>query len=187
MDAQVVTTGNIVRGHSSDSGCVFNERGAYFVSECTRNKGGKMRDQSEVEAHNKEVVQRYWDGKWNARRPEILDELQTRDVVYHGTSMNMNGIEEYKQVYEMFLSAFHDTHIEVEDLIAEGDKVMSRVLLRATHGGELEGIPPTGKTLAARAFTVFRIVEGKIVEEWEILDELGMMQQLGMELRPKDG
>ncbi len=146
-----------------------------------------MSAQSEVRAQNKAVVHRYWDGKWNERRPEILDELQTHDVVYHGTSMNMNGIEEYKQVYEMFLSAFHDTHIEVEDLIAEGDKVMSRVSLRGTHGGELEGIPPTGKTLTVSAFTVFRLVEGKISEEWEILDELGMMQQLGMELRPKDG
>ena len=146
-----------------------------------------MSAQSEVEAQNKAVVQRYWDGKWNERRPEILDELQTSDVVYHGTSMNMNGIEEYKQVYSSFLSAFHDTQLEVEDLIAEGDKVMSRVSLRGTHGGELEGIPPTGKTLTASAFTVFRIVGGKIVEEWEILDELGMMQQLGMELRPKDG
>ena len=146
-----------------------------------------MRDQSAVEAQNKAVVQRYWDGKWNERRPGVLDESQAHDVVYHGTSMNMNGIEEYKQVYEMFLSAFHDTHIEVEDLIAEGDKVMSRVSLRGTHGGELEGIPPTGKTFTVNAFTVFRIVEGKIVAEWEILDELGMMQQLGMELRPKNG
>ena len=116
-----------------------------------------MSDQSEVEAQNKAVVQRYWDGKWNERRPEILDELQTHDVVYHGTSMNMNGIEEYKQVYEMFLSAFHDTHIEVEDLIAEGDKVMSRVSLRCTHRGELEGIPPTGRTFTVSAFTVFAL------------------------------
>lgn len=146
-----------------------------------------MRAQSEVEAQNKAVVQRYWDGKWNERRPEILDELQTSDVVYHGTSMNMNGIEEYKQVYSSFLSAFHDTQLEVEDLIAEGDKVMSRVSLHYTHKGELEGIPPTGKVITVSAFTVFRLVDGKIAEEWEIIDELGMMHQLGMELKPEEG
>ena len=146
----------------------------------------EMRAQSDVEAQNKAVVQRYWDGKWNERRPEILDELQTPDVAYHGTSMNMTGIEEYKQVYSNFLSAFHDTELEVEDLIAEGDKVMSRVSMHCTHKGEFEGIPPTGKVLTVSAFTVFRLVDGKIVEEWEILDELGMMQQLGVDLAPKE-
>jgi steroid delta-isomerase-like uncharacterized protein len=146
-----------------------------------------MSDQSSVETRNKAVVQRYWDGKWNERRPEILDELQTRDVSYHGTSMTMNGIEEYKQVYGIYLSALHDTRIEVEELVAEGDKVMSRVALRGTHGGDLGGMPPTGKTFTVSAFTVFRIVDGRIAEEWEILDELGMMHQLGMELTPKEG
>ena len=146
-----------------------------------------MSDQSAVEARNKAVVQRYWDGKWNERRPEILDELQTRDVAYHGTSMTMNGIEEYKQVYGAYLSALHDTRIEVEELVAEGDKVMSRVALRGTHAGDLGGMPPTGKSFTVSAFTVFRIVDGRIAEEWEILDELGMMHQLGMELTPKEG
>jgi len=141
---------------------------------------------AELEEMNKEIVKRYWEGKWNERRPEILDELQTQDVVYHGTSMEMNGIEEYKRVYSSFLSAFHDTQVTFEDLIAEGDKVMSRITFSAVHKGELEGIPPTGKTLTISLFTIFRLVDGKIVEEWEIIDELGMMMQLGMELKPKE-
>ena len=141
---------------------------------------------AELEEMNKEIVKRYWEGKWNERRPEILDELQTQDVVYHGTSMEMNGIEEYKRVYSSFLSAFHDTQVTFEDLIAEGDKVMSRITFSAVHKGELEGIPPTGKTLTICLFTIFRLVDGKIVEEWEIIDELGMMMQLGMELKPKE-
>ena len=146
----------------------------------------EMKAQAEVEAQNKEVVRRYWNGKWNERRPEILDELMAPDVVYHGTSMEMNGIEEYKQVYQSFLSAFHDTKLTIDSLIAEGDKVMTRVTCSVVHKGELEGIPPTGKTLTISLFTVFRLVDGKIVEEWEIIDELGMMMQLGMELKPKE-
>jgi steroid delta-isomerase-like uncharacterized protein len=146
----------------------------------------KFKAQAEIEEQNMEVVKRYWEGKWNERRPEILDELQTQDVIYHGTSMEMNGIEEYKQVYSSFLSAFHDTQVTFEDLIAEGDKVMSRITIRGTHKGELEGMPPTGKTFTSSFFTVFRLVDGKIVEEWEIFDELGMMMQLGMELKPKE-
>lgn len=146
----------------------------------------KFRAQAKVEEQNKEVVKSYWNGKWNERRPAILDELQMPNVVYHGTSMEMNSLEEYKKVYGVFLSAFQDTQITIEGIIAEGDKVMTRVKMRATHKGDFEGIPPTGKTLTLSAFTVFRLVDGKIAEEWEILDELGMMQQLGMELKPKE-
>ncbi len=134
--------------------------------------------ENEKVVQNKEIVRRYWDGKWNTRRPAILDELQAPNVIYHSPSMEINGIEEYKQVYGSYLSAFQDTQITIEDMIAEGDKVMTRVTLRAVHKGELEGIAPTDKTLTISAFTVFRLVDAKITEEWEILDELGMMRQL---------
>lgn len=141
---------------------------------------------SDVEEQNKAVVQQYWEGKWNERRPEILDELQTPDVQYHSPSMQMNGIEEYKQVYGMYLAALHDTQLTIEELVAEGDKVMSRVSVECTHNGELDSIPPTGKSVTVNIFTVFRLVDGKIVEEWEVVDELGLMHQLGMELRPQE-
>jgi len=143
--------------------------------------------QPNPERQNKEAVRRYWNGKWNERRPETLDELLTPDVVYHGTSMSMNGREEYKQVYDVFRSALHDTRLEIEELVAEGDRVVSRVSLRCVHGGELEGIPPTGKEIALDAYTVFRLVDGRIAEEWEIIDELGMMRQIGMDLVPAEG
>jgi steroid delta-isomerase-like uncharacterized protein len=146
-----------------------------------------MKAQAEVEEQNKDVVKRYWNGKWNERRPEILDETQTTDVVYHGTSMEMNNLEEYKQVYGAFLSAFHDTKVTIDEIIAEGDKVMTRITLSGVHKGELEGMPPTGNSFTFNGFTVFRIVDGKIAEEWEIIDMLGMMMQLGMELKSKEG
>jgi len=145
---------------------------------------GEMTAQAEVEKENKEIVRRYWDGKWNQRSPAILDELQSPDVVYRSPSMEMNGLEEYKLVYGAFASALHDSQLTVDDIIAEDDRVMTRVTIRCTHKGELEGIPPTGKTLTVSAFTVFHLVNGKIVEEHELLDELGMMHQLGMELGP---
>jgi len=142
--------------------------------------------QSEIEAQNKAVVQRYWDGKWNERRPEILDELQTRDVVYHGTTVTMNNLEEYKQVYSGFLSVLHDTKITIDGIIAEGDKVMTRATVSGVQKGELEGVPTTGNSFTMSGFTVFRLVDGKIAEEWEDWDWLGLYQQLGMELKPKE-
>jgi steroid delta-isomerase-like uncharacterized protein len=134
----------------------------------------QFKTQKELEALNKSVVQRYWDGKWNERRPEILDELQTPDVIYHGTSETINGVEEYKQTYNGYRSAMHDTRIEIVELIAEGDLVMSHVVLQGIHNGELGGIPPSGNEISISAFTVFRLVDGKISEEWEIFDQLGI-------------
>ena len=146
----------------------------------------KIKAQVQLEEQNKSIVQKYWEGKWNERRPEILDELQTPNVVYHGTSMEMNGIEEYKQVYSSYLSAMHNSKVEVLKLIAEGDFVMSHTRFTCEHKGELDGLPPTGNEVSVSLFTIFRLVEGKIAEEWEILDELGMMTQLGFELQMKD-
>ena len=161
-----------------------------IIVSCQDNKAKEdleeLKAQKELEELNKSVVQRYWDGKWNERHLEILDELQTPDVVYHGTSMEMNGIEEYKQVYNSYLLAIHDTRLEINKLIAEGDLVMSNIKLRGIHKGELDGLPPTGNEISVSLFTIFRLVDGKIAEEWEIMDELGMMTQLGMELQMKD-
>lgn len=140
--------------------------------------------QSAIEAQNKETVKRYWDTIWNERRSEILDEVLTPDVVYHGTSMSANGIEEYKELYRKFATALHDSRLTIEDVIAEGDKVVTRVSMRCLHGGEFAGIPATGRELTVDAITVHRLVDGRIAEEWEISDELGMMEQLGMELSP---
>jgi steroid delta-isomerase-like uncharacterized protein len=146
-----------------------------------------MKAQAEIEEQNKEVVRRYWNGKWNERRPEILDELQTSDVVYHGTTMEMNNLEEYKQAYSGFLSILHDTKITIDEILVDGDKVMTRVTMSGVQKGELEGIPTTGNSFTMSGFTVFRLVDGKIAEEWEDWDWLGLYHQLGMELKPKEG
>ena len=146
----------------------------------------ELKSQNELEEKNKSVVQSYWDGKWNERRPEILDELQTPDVVYHGPSHTINGIEEYKKVYNSLLPATQDSRLEIKELIAEGNLVMSRINLVFKHADVLMGIPPTGNEISFDVFTVFRIDNGKIAEEWEMNDRLELMQQLGMELRMKE-
>ncbi len=138
--------------------------------------------QTKLEELNKSVVQRYWDGKWNERNPEILDELLTRDVINHGSD-EINGIEEYKKAYSIYLSAVGETKIIIDQLIAEGDRVMSQCRIQGINNGPLFDIPPTGNEVNVRIFTVFRLVDGKIAEEWEIMDELTMMMQLGFELR----
>jgi len=98
----------------------------------------------------------------------------------------MPGIEEYKQVYGMYLSAMGESHIEVEKLIAEGDFVMSQARIQAIHNGQFGDIPPTGNEVTLGIFTVFRLVDGEIAEDWELMEELAMMTQLGFELVPSN-
>jgi predicted ester cyclase len=76
---------------------------------------------------------------------------------------------------------FHlDTHFTIEDVIAEGDKVVTRWTARGTHKGELQGIPPTGKQVVVTGIVINRLVNGKLEEGWSNFDALGMLQQLGV-------
>jgi predicted ester cyclase len=85
----------------------------------------------------------------------------------------------------MYLSAFPDLHFTIEDMVAEGDKVVGRLPARGTHKGELLGIPPTDKQITLTMTETFRLAEGKIAEQWVNMDALGMMQQLGALSQPR--
>ena len=80
----------------------------------------------------------------------------------------------------MFRVAFPDLTVTVEDLVAEGNKVAARWIWGGTHRGDMMGIPPTNKQVAATGTSIHRVAEGKIVESWFNFDALGMMQQLGV-------
>ena len=127
---------------------------------------------------NKALARRSWE---SVGAPDTLDEVYTSDVVWHMPDQEVRGIEEAKQFADMFKSAFPDMQATVEDVVAEGDKVVTRVTLRGTHQGEVEEFgPPTGKQVEIEGITIHRIEDGKIVEEWERYDNLGVMQQLGL-------
>lgn len=85
----------------------------------------------------------------------------------------------FKQFGRMFHSAFPDIRHSFEDIIVEGDKVVTRGTFTSTHQGELQGIPPTGKRVVVSLLHIDRIVDGKIVEHWGQADMMGMLQQLG--------
>jgi steroid delta-isomerase-like uncharacterized protein len=108
-------------------------------------------------------------------------EFFARDYVWHGappgTAPGPAGI---KQINTAFWTAFPDLHFAVDDLIAEGDKVVWRVTMRGTHQGEFMGMPPTGKHVSFTAIGIDRINDGKFVETWVNEDDLGLLQQLGV-------
>ncbi len=129
---------------------------------------------------NKDLARRSWEMLVNQQNPDAVDELYAADLVWHEPDQDVRGSEEAKQFLGMYLSAFPDVRVTVEDVIAEGDKVVTRWTIRGTHQGEIEEFgPPTGRQVEIKGITIHRIEGGKIVEEWERYDNLSVMQQLG--------
>lgn len=91
------------------------------------------------------------------------------------------GLEAYKQFLTLFINAFHDMHVYIDDIIAEGDKVACRETYTGTHtGSDLMGLAPTGRKFLYWGIAFYGIVDGKILECWIESDRLGHMQQIGM-------
>jgi len=127
---------------------------------------------------NKALARRAWEALKN---PDLLDEVYAADVVWHEPDREIHGIEEAKQFVSMYRTAMPDVNVTVEDMIAEGDKVVTRVTLRGTHQGETEEFgPPTGRQIEGEGITISRIEGGKIVEDWDAYDNLTTLQQLGL-------
>jgi steroid delta-isomerase-like uncharacterized protein len=131
-----------------------------------------------VAEENKALALRAWEAMDN---PDLIDEVYAADVVWHEPDRDIHGTEEAKQFVTVYKTAFPDLQVTIEDLIAEGDKVVTRVTLRGTHQGETEEFgPPTGRQVESKGVTISRIEGGEIVEDWDSYDNLSVLQQLGL-------
>jgi len=128
---------------------------------------------------NKAVIRRYFEQVWKQDRPDLFEEFIADNVVHHGIEQ-VPGLEGMKAGYAMSLQAFPDLQLTIDDEIAEDDKVVIRWTLKATHQGELMGIPGTGKKVMQSGFSIFRLANAKVVELWFLADNMSMMQQLGV-------
>ena len=130
---------------------------------------------------NKASVRRFYDEVFNKKNRAAIDEFIDPNHVDHAAPPGTpGGLEGAKQTLTMYLTAFPDLYFTVEDIIAEGDKVVTRLTARGTQQGEFMGIPPTGKKATVKAIDINRIVGGKSIEHWLEMDTLGLMQQLGV-------
>jgi len=139
-----------------------------------------MKGKRKMSEQNKAVVRRFFEEAWNKGNLAVLEETYAADVVSHNSAPGLPaGIEGAKLFLGMYLAAFPDTQMEIEDQVAEGDKVVTRWAASGTHKGELMGIPASGKPVKVTGITIDRLESGKIVEEWGTFDQLGMLQQIG--------
>ena len=130
---------------------------------------------------NKAIVRHLVEEMDSGRNIEVIKELLTSDCVIHFSGQSLN-LEDTLQANRMFYNAFPDLRHTVEDLIAEGDKVVVRATDQGTHRGDFQGVAPTGKRVRFGIIAIYRILNGKIVEAWEEGDFMGLIQQLGAEL-----
>ena len=130
---------------------------------------------------NKALARRFFEEAASQHKPDLIDELFAPDYVLHDPANPMvQDRETFKQFLEGHYVAFPDVQWIVEDVVAEGDRVVVRWTLTGTHQGPLLGIPPTGKKVRMRGISIYRIAGGKIAEEWAVSDVMGFMQQLGV-------
>ena len=130
---------------------------------------------------NKVIARRFFEDAYNTGNVALLDQLLTPTYVDHkappGTPSGPQGIA---GVISMFRHAFPDLHFQIEDQVAEGDKVVTRYTFSGTQKGELMGIAPSGKHVSIGGISIYRIVNGKMDQAWIEYDMLGLLQQLGV-------
>jgi steroid delta-isomerase-like uncharacterized protein len=128
---------------------------------------------------NETLVRRFFEEFCNERRGEVANELIADDFVSHGPQAppaeGPDGVRERVGVYQDAL----DGHWNVEEIYSAGDRVVARWTGTGTHRGELMGVEPTGQSISVDAISLFRILNGKIAEEWTVWDALGLLQQVG--------
>src|ERR1700751_5184003 len=134
----------------------------------------------------KHVIKRFVEELWNARQLNLADEIFSEDCVTHQLRSGFSaepaprGPQAVKEHVSGWLMSFPDLRFNIEQMIAEQDRVVSQLVMEGTHQGAWMGISPTGKRLQIRMITIHRIANSKIAEDWVLVESLGFFQQLGV-------
>jgi steroid delta-isomerase-like uncharacterized protein len=130
---------------------------------------------------NKKIIRHLLEEGLAQGKQAVAEELLARDFVDHNPLPGLPPDREgFKQSFAVFRSAFPDFTYTIDDMVAEGDRVMVRFTARGTQRGEMVGIPPTGNQVSVTGIDLFRLAGGKVAEFWLSWDQLGLMQQLGV-------
>jgi steroid delta-isomerase-like uncharacterized protein len=112
----------------------------------------------------------------------LVEKFYAADYVLHDPSQPepVRGVDGVRAFISGIASAFPDMHCTIDDVVADGDKVVQRLTARGTQQGTFQGMPPTGKPVEIWLMVISRIADNRIVEEWQLVDSLSMLQQLGV-------
>jgi steroid delta-isomerase-like uncharacterized protein len=140
-----------------------------------------MRDAS-TEERNKALIRRWFDEVWNQGRADLIDEFRASDAVAAGledSGTHSQGKGPFEAFHANLRGALPDLRVVVEEMIAEGDKVAIRIAVNGTHTGYAFGVRPTGKAVAFSGIIMANILNGKISQAWNSLDQLSLLRQIG--------
>ena len=129
---------------------------------------------------NKALVARFYDEVLNGRNIALIDELAVADYTEHDP---LPGQRDGREGLRDRVTMFHDglaPTFTIEDVIAEGDRVAVRWTNAGTHVGAFLGIPPTGRSFRIAGIDIYRLTDGRMAEHWHVVDQLTMLQQLGL-------
>jgi steroid delta-isomerase-like uncharacterized protein len=129
---------------------------------------------------NKELLRKAVEEVWNNGNFDNMKKMVSEDFVIHFPREELRGLENIKEFYTELRKAFPDINFTIIDQVAEDDKVVTHWSATGTQKGEFKGIPATGKKVTFTAMDIDKISNGKFVECWTNMDELGLMQQLGV-------
>ena len=131
---------------------------------------------------NKALAHRIYNEAINDGNLDVFDELVAEDAVEHEEFPGMpnRGPAAPKAFFTMFSAAFPDLNMTVNDMIAEGDKVVARATVSGTHEGEFMGMPPTAKSFEVQIIDILEVQNGKVTAHWGVMDRAAMMEQLGL-------
>ena len=145
-----------------------------------------MKAQAKVEEQNTALAMRAKEA-WSKGDIEALMEVFSPDFVFHSQSGQDNSLEDTIYALKQHMVTWPDRTFSVEDMFVKGDKIARMTTFRATHTVDVKGLPATGKKVEIRSMDIIRIENGKIVEMWNVEDNLTFFKQLGFELKLKEG
>jgi predicted ester cyclase len=128
--------------------------------------------------HERNLGKRWFEEVWNKGRREAIAEMLAPEAVVHDGEIDTSGAEGFYPFYDRLQATLSDIHVEVEDTIAEGDKLCVRWLCTGRHTGDGLGIAPTGVPIRVTGISILRVAGGKLVEGWQNWDMLGLMEQI---------
>jgi steroid delta-isomerase-like uncharacterized protein len=138
-----------------------------------------MSDEARLEV-NKKIAREYIQRVFNEHKPELAKDYVTADVVWHGGILgDISGAENVAQLLTSFIGALPNLQAVEEDIVAESDLVVIRLVVTATQRGDLLGVPASGRAVRWNAVDIYRVRDGRISEEWAADDIAAIMSQLG--------